>query len=375
MKKYSEKERIFDVRLSLANRSQRVNSRKKKRSMDSAWKGINRWLDRHSYNGLNVTFREDGGVVIRLPEEMNFSSNYDETTLNLLAIRKLSARRYLPRGAYKLASVDFDGLRRISTSAALVLTAELSKWDDNIRQRLKSLTNNWDPEVLRRFNELGFFDLFKNSTPPDIPANQGVVGNLQLVKYIKGKCNDAEKTRALKKELRSIVGSDIEKWTFLHSGLTEAITNVTHHAYPDDAKFDDGEKYWYLTGSYNPDTRELKIVFYDQGIGIPSSLPSSDIYEKVIEFIANVPILERKHHEVMLRAAVELERTRTLESDRGNGLQDLLEFIRQRNDGYLSIISLKGLYKFSLNEGVEGIKSQGLRWPVCGTLIIWKVTL
>jgi hypothetical protein len=86
-------------------------------------------------------------------------------------------------------------------------------------------------------------------------------------------------------------------------------------------------------------------------------------------------MLEKMHHEVMLRAAVELKRTRTLESDRGNGLQDLLEFIRQRNDGYLSILSQKGLYKFSLDGGVESVKSQGLRWPICGTLIIWKVTL
>jgi hypothetical protein len=198
--------------------------------MDGAWKGVNRWLDSYAENGLNVTFRNNGGVVLRLPEEMNFSSNYDETALNLLAIRKAASRRYLPRGAYRLAFVDFDGLRKISTSAALVLTAELSKWDDNVRQRLKSLTNNWDPEVLRRFSELGFFDLFKNSTAPNMPAAKGKPGNLRLVRYIKGKCNDAGKTRALKNEIRSIVGSDIKKWKFLHSGLTEAITNVTHHA-------------------------------------------------------------------------------------------------------------------------------------------------
>lgn len=41
-------------------------------------------------------------------------------------------------------------------------------------------------------------------------------------------------------------------------------------------------------------------------------------------------------------------RTRTGDSDRGKGLLDLMEFIRQRGEGYLSIISLKGLFKLEI---------------------------
>ncbi|MGC6744878.1 hypothetical protein ACP0HM_10080 [Escherichia coli] len=52
----------------------------------------------------------------------------------------------------------------------------------------------------------------------------------------------------------------------------------------------------------------------------------------------------------MLKAAVEIKRSSTGEEDRGKGLQDLLEFIKQRGEGYLSIMSGKGLYKYSQHD-------------------------
>lgn len=161
----------------------------------------------------------------------------------------------------------------------------------------------------------------------------------------------------------------------MHSGLTEAITNVSHHAYPDSEGYSTEDKNWYLTGSYNNETKELKIVFYDQGIGIPKSLPASEVWEKVLSVLSRLPVVERKRDEVLLKAAVELERTSTKESDRGKGLQDLLEFIRQRKNGYLSILSLKGLFKYSMSDGKEEIKTEHFDKPVSGTLIIWSAEL
>lgn len=72
---------------------------------------------------------------------------------------------------------------------------------------------------------------------------------------------------------------------------------------------------------------------------------------------------------------MELDRTSTKKSDRGKGLQDMLEFIRQRGDGYLSILSLRGLYKLSVSNGKEVVKSEHFDNPIYGTLIIWCVTL
>lgn len=314
-------------------------------------------------------------VTILLPEKMNFFHEYESTVLHLAAIRRLTKNKSPSFKSYKLKTVNFDNLNSISTSAALVLTAELSKWDDVIRKKLRPNIDNWAPGILNNFIELGFFDLFNNKPNNINEIRNSTISNIKLVKYIKGICGDGDKTRILKANIMDIVGEKINKWTFLHGGLSEAIINVSHHAYPKGYGYSDNEKNWYLTGSYNEESRELKIVFYDQGIGIPKSLPASEVWEKVLSFLSSFPIAERKRDEVLLKAAVQLDRTSTEESDRGKGLQDLLEFIRQRSQGYLSILSLKGLFKLTVQNGEESIISEHFDNAICGTLIIWSVTL
>ncbi len=381
MKKLSQKQRSRDIRVGCKHRKKRKccaetmvivrNSTK--------WKLAKDWIDAKIRDGLNISINEKNVVTIFLPEKMDFNENYDSTVLYIRAIRKLTDAPGFSSRTYKLGLVDFDNLKKISTSAALVLTSELSKWDDAVRVRVKPLTNNWSKDILCKFYDLGFFNLFKEVEIDSKIKARSEKSCINLVKYIKGRCGDNDKTRTLKSEITEVVGEDINKWTFLHSGLTEAITNVSHHAYPNDSGILEKDKNWYLTGAYNAVTKELKIVFYDQGIGIPKSLPTSHIWEKVLGFLSTLPIAEeaaeRKKDETLLSAAIQLSRTSTNEMDRGKGLQDLLEFIRQRGEGYISIMSLKGLYKYSLKNGRELIKTESFKDPICGTLIIWNVTL
>jgi len=377
MKKITRRQRHRDIRHGILIRRGHhlrkhcggVSSRQEERPISS----INSWIDNYKKKHLNATIAKRKRITLHLPEEMNFCDNYEVTVLHILAIRKLSNSRKSGNKSYRLVSVNFDNLRTISTSAALVLTAELSKWDDAIRQQLKPMIDNWDAEILKQFIDLGFFELFRNSSLV-YDKSEGS-SPINLVKYIKGQCGDNSKPRVLKEKIIEIIGEKVCKWNFLHGGLTEAITNVSHHAYPNSHEFSKEDKNWYLTGSYNDATKELKIVFYDQGIGIPKSLPASDIWEKVLSVLSGISSVERKRDEVLLKAAVELERTSTKQSDRGKGLQDLLEFIRQRKDGYLSILSLKGLFKYSISNGKEEIKTEHFDQPVCGTLIIWSATL
>ena len=223
--------------------------------------------------------------------------------------------------------------------------------------------------------DLGYFDLFKNNPFKGIKKEINYYYDIKLVPYIKGKCGDNDKARILKTEISNIVGEEIEKWTFLHGGLTEAITNVTHHAYPEESSFLNKDKNWYLSGSFDEKQKKLRIVFYDKGIGIPKSLPSSKVWEKAMDLLSTLPVIERKKDEVLLKAAVEINRTSTGINDRGKGLQDLLEFVKQRDNGYLSIISSKGLYKYSMIKGKEKIKSESFERSLLGTLIIWSVSL
>jgi len=326
---------------------------------------------------LDITLDEDVFVTIHLPEVMNFCNEYEVTALYVAAIRRFTKRIWrLPRSAYRLKLVDFDNLKDISTSAALVLTAELSRWDDSVRRKLIPNIDKWDCDILKKFTELGFFDLFKHNPVKDCNTVESCnYSGLNLVRYIKGRCGDKSKTRTLKENISVLVGEKVNNWTFLDSGLSEAITNVSHHAYPKGSGYLPKDKNWYLSGSYNDVSKELKVVFYDQGDGIPKTLPYSDVREKISGWFSMHPFVDKKKHEFLLKAAMGLDRTSTKESDRGKGLQDLLEFVKHRKNGYLLVLSLKGLYKFSIKNGEEKIESRGFDCRLDGTLITWSVVL
>lgn len=378
MKKLTRKQRERDVKIGVKHRTG-IRNRKIKVLHSKGIMVLNsaeKWIFEKQAQGYNFSINETRKTIgITLPEELNFSNQYESTVTYITAIRRLVETSIYRKRNYHLTHVNFDNLRRVSTSAALVLTAELSKWDDSVRQKLRPVTDHWDPEILQRFKDLGFFDLFRNHNISSKENISGTSHRIQVVRYIKARCGSVEGTQKLKERVFQIVGRDIEKWPFLHSGVTEAITNVTHHAYPESMRFSDEEKKWYLGGGYDNKTKELKIVFYDQGIGIPRSLPTSKVWERILEVLSNFSVAERKRDEVMLRAAMELTRTSTGESDRGRGLADLLEFIKQRGQGYLSVISLRGLYRFEIDRNQSSTKSARFKSPLLGTLIIWRVSL
>ena len=377
MRKITNKQRERDRRRSFQHRN---STRTRKPSLVfegkfykngiPGWARTKKWVDNAIKDGLPARVnRRDKTVTITLPSAMNFSSHFKDTTSIMMAIRKLS-NAPISRKAYRLGLVDFKNLKQISSSAALVLTAELSRWDDHCSSKLKQI-GDWDTDIQERFIELGFFDLFENNPFKDRKAGSSSL--IRHVRYIKGICGQPNH-RGLKQSLKKIVGEDVSKYTFLRGGLDEAITNVGHHAYPDHEAIAIG-KNWYLTGGYNTSTKDLKITFYDQGVGIPKTLPASNIWENVLDKLSIFPMARRMKDEVLLKAAMEFRRTKTKEHDRGKGLSDLLNFIIQRKEGYLSILSRHGLYKYSIENGKEREKSERLPLPIEGTLIIWKTHL
>lgn len=384
MKKPNVKARKWAIRTALAHRQRTKGQRRSGKKgghiqeISKEWRAVQYWLKTQFNEGyLDVKVRKKYQVDLTLPENLNFSADYEQTALYFLVIRKIVSIPKSAKRTYKLKRVIFDNIKSISTSASLVLTAELSRWEDHIRAALTPQVDQWDPAILAQLYELGFFALFSNCNVNTKSIVNRSGSFLRLAPYIKGAHGDVKKRSELKSELERLVGDNIDKWHFLSSGLSEAITNVTHHAYPPGCSIADEDKTWYMGGSYNKNTKELRIVFYDQGVGIPASLPASQIWERVLEFFSRFSITgaDRKKDAVLLRAAVEYERTSTMKSDRGKGLQDLLIFVKQRKNGYLSILSQKGLFKFAVVNGNESTKIESFKHSIEGTLIIWKVKL
>ncbi len=332
-----------------------------------------RWIREQALSHLNINIDQKKRVTIRLPPTMNFTTNFETSVIHLMAIRRLTRKGAIPPGGLRLRRVEFEDLRFISTSAALVLTAELAKWEDALQVKLNPNVESWDENISQQFAQLGFFNLFEKS-PDDIVASTAT-SDRHLVQYIKGKFREHSKPRLLQERLDTIVGNEIDEWEFLHSGLVEAIINVTHHAYPKSGNYKIPDMNWYLTGSYDVVTRQLKIVFYDQGITIPKSLPATNWGEKILHFASTRGIASGINDSTLVSAAMEMSRTRTDESDRGKGLQDILEFVKQRQQGYLAVVSGRGFFRFDVNHGSEKTTAHPIPEPLLGTLIVWNVKL
>ena len=73
----------------------------------------------------------------------------------------------------------------------------------------------------------------------------------------------------------------------------------------------------------------------------------------------------------MIKAAVELGRTRTDADNRGKGLLDLLKLIDTVGGGSLQIFSRRGVYKYTHNS--ETFTNDGN--SIEGTLIKWELPL
>lgn len=375
MKKPSIKQRKFITRYNIKLRKgeakhSRSTATDKRSPSKVVRKDLLRKISEFQELGVNIELSKKRFLLIWLPEKMNFSSQYEVTTAYIRAIRHFVENVQGENSCrISLKSIRFDHLRKASTSAALVLTSEISKWDDKVSNSLFPDLSKWSAEIIEQFNELGYFDLFVRA--PELPQNKKL-SSVKLIRYIKGTCGDNDKPRQLKAGIHNILGKDVQKWKFLHSGLSEAITNVSHHAYPA-PQFDNEPKNWYLTASFDENKRELKVSFYDQGVGIPRTLPSSTMREYISKYLRRLKI--GQHDAIMIRAALAYGRTRTHEDDRGKGLQDMLNFIRQAGHGYLSIISSKGLCKVDVSGTTESTKTEQFSNALPGTLIIWNVSI
>ncbi|QUN05355.1 hypothetical protein KDN34_14305 [Shewanella yunxiaonensis] len=148
MRKITIKERERDVIRELRNRKNTIKKTLKfkvvKKEIKS-YKNHNNMIDAYIKKGLVLNKRnKKNDIEIFLPESMDLNRNYHNTVVTLNAIRECTKlfedfkNRKIPKSAYKLRHIRFENLKKISTSAALVLTAEISKWNSIIRARSRT---------------------------------------------------------------------------------------------------------------------------------------------------------------------------------------------------------------------------------------------
>lgn len=305
---------------------------------------------------------------IDLPKHLDFWENYEMTVELFHRVRKAVLDKK------KLKRLDFSKIRDISPSAALALASEVDCWNQAVGGRLRADTESWHPDIQRLLVQMGYFELLGLPRPPEQE------GNTIFTRFYRGGSKTADKgevAKKLREDIEAIVGRKMQNHILLFTGLSEAITNVGHHAYYDSKKKPYGNKPWWLSASWNKKTRRLCVTFYDHGVGIPETLPKNPFFKKMIDW--NIENNDSRK----IAAAMKAKRTSTKQPERGHGLQELIHFAQASADGQLRIYSRRGKLQMAwkgqnpngessinLTESKEEFKNS-----IGGTLIEWSVVL
>ena len=276
---------------------------------------------------------------------------------------------------------DFSRIKFISTSVALILTAEYDRLN-TLMHSVPPVINlrKWSNEVFVKLYEIGFFENIGHAT--DINDEVNTSGNIKTMRIISGKnATDIEKVSKCIRELSKYLNINdkvLEKTEIdLNNALSEAMINVAKHAYPVDHDF--SKKHvgkWWVTASANRDERQLTIVIYDQGASIPVTFPKKKFSQSVKDFLGNVliqqPEFEFENDSSYIMGAMQPGKSSSNQKHQGLGLPEMRDVIDHIGDGYLSIHSRGGVCYYDPDNKFDNMSVQH---SIGGTLIEWTLRL
>ncbi|MGV8830415.1 MAG: hypothetical protein ACOH2N_00445 [Devosia sp.] len=263
--------------------------------------------------------------------------------------------------------VDLTVVDYISVPVAIVLAAEFHRWQllKHLRLRARDAAK-WSSEVRSLLDDLGVFELLETKAPP---VGAGARENFTLTALQSGLKLDGAKLNRLQARFRDMIVGFTNNAT-VYEGLTEAVENAISHAYPDDytPTHPFAGHRWWGAGCIEISTMRLRFFVFDQGAGIPHTLPTADVFEGIAAWLA-AHFSDVVHNDtLMLRAALEVGRTRTLESFRGLGMRRMTDVVTGAENAYLRIISRRGEIVY---HGEGSIESRTHSESLGGTLIEW----
>jgi hypothetical protein len=214
---------------------------------------------------------------------------------------------------------------------------------------------------------MGYFELLdlERPLPPEAP------GSNVFLKFIAGLSEERDKGKIAKQlriQIESLVGREIEKHS-LFTGVSEAIANVTDHAYPTLGQVR-ARKRWWLSAAYSKNTNQLTVIAFDQGVGIPATLVRKGFFSQFRDRVLGWT------DSYKIKTAMRYGKSSTGRPERGKGLVELELFARAYDEGRLSIYSNRGVYQMVHRKGHKDERVfRDHTTSINGTLIEWSVRL
>ena len=304
------------------------------------------------------------------PTNFSLHENYGETLSFILGLRRLYSSYSRDRRNDRVRIfADFSKIESIEPAAGLVLAAEVDRWRLASGKKMRAFEKDWHPEVKLYFAQAGLFDLFSLKIP-DVRPIEGAV--TETLKFSRGRSVHGQTGSKIRDQLEALCGKSIGPKRKVYDAIAEAIAN-TRHAYPTAIPFWPIRLtgYWWASGSWSRTDNVVSIQLYDQGVGIPATLPKSEHWSAVLNLIG-VDLNPERHDDRLLEAALAIGRTSTGEKGRGNGLAEMAAWIDNRRAGFLRITSGGGTITYRQGGNITR-ERRSADFP--GTLIEWETSL
>ncbi|MDE0646026.1 MAG: hypothetical protein OXH84_07320 [Gammaproteobacteria bacterium] len=355
MKKWSEKQRTHNLRHALKLNERRLRSKRQRKKTRKSHERKPRFRRR---------LESPRTERITCPEQL--SLEHDRTGV-IDVVRHI---RYVSSVPSKNPYIDFRKIQTVSLSGALILVAELDRWNKLKRSdedRLNTIdVHEWNSKIRYSLGQMGFFQLLKANYPRDLQMADKAehFDSFQYVKYRTDSKLDGQAIEEFRRnQLEPVLGT-IPSPKHFYGALIEAMTNVDYHAYGDKVHYPN----WWLSAAIDKTTKETRIMLFDQGAGIPKTIPKNFVDAFVSVFGNN--------HAKLIEAAHTLGLSASKKKNRGIGLQrDVKNYWDiMKKDGSYSVQSLKGEYTLEKMCGVvTETRVENHQSELPGTLIEWRI--
>jgi len=303
---------------------------------------------------------------IILPVEFSLGTNFENVAHILAQIREVAIEERRP------VMLHFAHVQTVEPAAALALVSEIHRTRGLRGPGFVTGTYPQSPGVYHSLKEMGFFAVLNILDRGDAPEIETEPDKPIFLRFI-------SETKVLPQLADGFV-SIIEKALFplnalarerLVVAIKEAMQNTLDHAHPDHGRDRKQRHRWWMSSWVNVERKEVSIVFFDQGVGIPKTLQPTT-YEHIVAAISNLSTFRfssAPSDGEMIAAATEIFRSGTGTPGRGRGFANMKSFVDACNEGELRVLSNRGRYHYM---GPTLEKCSDSRQSLGGTVIEWR---
>lgn len=308
--------------------------------------------------------------VITPPSNLSFDKNPYQTRVFFSRLRDVVDNK----NSNGTALIDFSAIKSIDIGSALVLAAELDRW-----QRIYSVVlspdtiDEWDYGIVSKLYSLGFFKILKTQINEKKLNKKGA----HWIQFISHTKTVGPAARTLRKKLNRLLGALGERHILpIYEPLIESMKNAIEHAYPDEDGYNNIPphygKRWWMAASYDEENRQIEIAFLDLGITIPASLPQSWMWQRLYANKDKDVLSSRILDASIISDAMTYRISRTGQYQRGKGFENISKPVELHSKNKVIVVSRKGHCVMLPSKRIYAAECNP---PFAGTLIRWYINL